>query len=227
MFRPTKPLFKRTPLRLRGFRRPAIRVLRQELAQLRRPPPPGAIDRPSAPLALDRPFAALLSRPKRSPPPLDIDSTTRWTHSAYAFHAPRLQTLPVSTQASLTALTAHLNALPPRARTLLSPPWSDPLVSRALFRAFVSDCARATALRQDVIGKLKRGRRGGFWHVLRAAMVREPAVAVRHYVGGGVEVRAFVHDVRIGVLREQAARLRKEILGRLKARRHKEKVPRL
>jgi hypothetical protein len=55
-------------------------------------------------------------------------------------------------------------------------------------------------------------------------MVREPAVAVRHYVGGGVEVRAFVHDVRIGVLREQAARLRREILGRLKARRHKKKV---
>jgi hypothetical protein len=234
MFHPTQPLLKRTPLRLLGFRRPAIRVLRAELARLRPPsrtipfagPDRAVLRRPTVgvPDAVlhGRRFADLLSAPGPRRQTLKFDggeSTARWTHSVYAFSPSRLQTLPVATVASLRALDAHLNAIP-RHVPPLPHPWNEPTVRRALFRAFLSNRARTSGLRQDVVGKLKRGRRGGFWRVLRQAMVWEPVVGFRHYQGGGVEARAFVHDVRMDVLREQAGRLRREILRRLKMRRH-------
>jgi hypothetical protein len=238
MFHPTRPLLKRTPLRLLGFRRPAIRALRAELAPLspaaqtvpfpgpdraprRQPPLPGASDA----AVLGRRFSDLLSGPgprrwRRARAGSDrwsagaASTTARWAHSVYAFDRRRLQVLPLATPAVLRGLAAHLDMLPRRLLAHLPPDAA--AAPRALFRAFVSDRGRTCGLRQDVVGKLKRARRAGFWRVLRGAMAWEPAVAFRHYQGGGVEMRAFAHDPRIEALREEAGRLRREMLRRLR-----------
>jgi hypothetical protein len=243
MFHPTKPLLKRTPLRLLGFRGPAIRVLRHELARLSPssrtvpfagpdrtalPPPAPSVLGPR-PAVLGRRFSDLFSdgrRTRRGGGGWAEPSTARWAHSIYAFDERHMKTLPVTTKTSLRALSAYLNMLPrsssssSSALDLLPEPWAAQAhVRGGLFRAFTSDRSRASAIRQDLVGKLKRGRREGFWRVLRAAMAWEPAVAFKHYPARAVEVRAFVHDVRIDVLREQAGRLRREILDRLRMRR--------
>src|ERR1051325_3325806 len=126
MFHPTQPLLKRTPLRLLGFRRPAIRVLRAELARLSPPSrtvpfagPDRAVPRRSTAGGPDdatlpgRRFADLLLRPRPGRQTFGLgdggSAAARWTHSVYAFDATRLQTLPVATAAALRALSAHLD----------------------------------------------------------------------------------------------------------------------
>jgi hypothetical protein len=125
----------------------------------------------------------------------------KWIHSIYSYNPNRLPLLPFATNVAKCASISYLNATPHGFEGLLpSQHWRSRHVGRSLFRVFVSDCNRSH-VRQDLMGKLARVRKDGFWRPFRRLQALEPTVTFNHYLDGRIDITMFVHDARLAMLR--------------------------
>jgi hypothetical protein len=82
--------------------------------------------------------------------------------------------------------------------------------------AFVSDRTRLKSVfKQDLLGKIVRRRKTGFWQKLRFLMSMEPAVSFKHYSSGEIDIELFVFDNRIAVLEKCVEELLRKTTSRI------------
>jgi hypothetical protein len=224
MFRPTIPLQKRLELRLRGFRGPSVRILRQELGKVKRTAKTISFTGPdgiryrnqSTPLipswkwqyrqCLRRPSARQWRRCLSSPTSPLPKPSWRWAHSIYSFNDKYLQSLIPATPISKEAMGAYLNMTPRGA--------SDAHSATGLnseLRAIVSDRLRSQPpISQSLLGKISRDPRS-FWRPFRDMCQWEPAILFKHRLAGRVDILMCVHDQRLEFLRRELDILRGQI----------------
>jgi hypothetical protein len=227
MFRPSQPLQKRTPLRLKGYRGPSTRILRSEIAKLSpgaRQPAFSGPDRPlekrraeddshaikasDGPLTFGELLAACRARPfgqprrcggtrRRGGSAAAAAAASRWTSSVHLYNQAHMPWLPVVTDSAKVAIRAYLNMLPRHVRL-------DGICDPVLFRAHVADRTRRQqrlGIRQDLLGKLSRSQ--AFWRLWRKLKSWEPPVLFKHFNHGSATVSLWLYDGRIDTLRRK------------------------
>jgi hypothetical protein len=219
MFRVTRPLQRKTELRLRGFRGPSVRILRQELRRLipiARTTYSSNIDSKCrkkdilhAEVTVDRTYKALFNGNRRlgNIPGLVTKPNWSWAHSIYCFNDNTIKGLFASVEVSKTAIRAHLNSLPCGSSQLLSTNDGQKHISRA----FMSDLHRKQFLLPQAFSSKVSRYRSAFWRPFRKMLTWDAPILFKHYSSGRIDALLFAHDTRIQFLEHKLASLRNQI----------------
>jgi hypothetical protein len=77
--------------------------------------------------------------------------------------------------------------------------------------AVISDRLRAKSpIPQSFMGKVSK-LPNGFWRPCRELLIWEPAILFKHRLGGRVDAMMFVHDQRIDFLKQELAKIGRQI----------------
>jgi len=231
MFSPTIPLLRRAENRLRGYRTPAIRILRKLVAGLDYDARTAGFVGPRLPMKTKGPGRRLPVRPLTfrdllqynsshvEPADMVIQSSLKrpptiqaWTHGVYSFQSHILAGLPVAAIHVKFGLRSYCNILPRNMPPIIPDVVRSNVAYRTLFRTFISDRNRHHAIKPDLVGKLKRPRRTGFWLLFRNWLKWEPAVVFKHFSCGRIVAVAFTYDMRQYILKGYDTILRHHIL---------------
>jgi hypothetical protein len=222
MFRGTKSLQTRTELRLRGFRGPSVRILRQELSRVMPSSRSGSLNNVISNCRREEAFhpkdtvkstfKAFIVTENRAKwlgalQGLMAGRNWLWAHSIYSFNENTTKRLFASTEISKAAIKAYLNYMPHGS----SQPLSSNDARTHFPRAFVSDLHRSQSpLPQGFSSKVSRYR-AGFWRPFREMLTWEPPILFKHYSNGRIDTVLFVHDQRIEFLESRLVAIRSRI----------------